>query len=119
MAKGWIASIIANAFAGFVPREELAEARRICTQEFIAKNEAQDALESAHADNAALREALVFYADKSNWDNRMTGSEGGEEEATVYTYGEVEIILCGAKADEHGWERAESALASPSTRPPK
>ncbi len=55
------------------------------------------------------KEALEFYADKSNWDDKMTGSEGGEEEGTVMTYGGVERIL---ETNDHGWERAQDALTA-------
>lgn len=100
------------------------EAKQCATEQLKEINALEDEVTSLRAQlksaqppsvnigDGNLRETLAFYADKSNWDHNMVATDGGDEESTLHTYGKQEIILCGAKADEHGWERAERALTS-------
>lgn len=64
---------------------------------------------------AAKDKALRFYADESNWDDRSTASEGGEEECEVIL---SERVLLAS--NEPGWIVASAALSTtPDSLPAK
>jgi hypothetical protein len=68
---------------------------------------------SAELQVAKLTEALLFYADKSHWDDETTATSGGDEECKIITPNH-----CIFFDNEDGWTKATLALsASPALEP--